>query len=78
MPTPGEIRIIAFFDQYAISHGPWAPDSSTLVYAVGLPGELPGTGLSGPGVIQAIATDGQSPARSVIGGTFVAMPVPAP
>jgi Tol biopolymer transport system component len=78
MPTPGEIRIVAFFDQYAISHGPWAPDSSALVYAVGLPGELPGSGLTGPGVIQSVATDGKSQARTVIGGNFVAMPVPAP
>jgi Tol biopolymer transport system component len=78
MPTPGEIRIMAFFDQYAISHGPWAPDSTALVYAVGLPGELPGAGLSGPGVIQSVAVDGKSQPKTVIGGNFVAMPVPAP
>ncbi|MFN8632277.1 MAG: hypothetical protein U0893_00375 [Chloroflexota bacterium] len=77
-PTPDQIRVLAFFDQYAISHGTWAPDGSALVYAVGMPSDQPTFGVSGPGTVKAVALDGKSAPRTLTGGNFVAMPVPAP
>jgi TolB protein len=77
-PTEEEIRILAFFDQYAISHGAWAPDGSALVYAVGATGDPRMLGMPGPGTVQAVSTEANARGRSVIGGSFVAMPVPAP
>jgi TolB protein len=78
-PTAGEIRILAFFDQYAISHGAWSPDSAAVIYAVGQAGDQRPFGMGGPGAIQSISTtEKDARPRSVIGGNFVAMPVPAP
>lgn len=77
-PTTLQFRVLAFFDQYAISDGTWAPDSSALVYAMGLPGDQRSLGPSGPGTIQALPTEPNTRARTVVGGNFVAMPVPAP
>jgi TolB protein len=77
-PTQEEVRLLAFFDQYAISHGAWAPDGSALVYAVGQPGDLRGFGMSGSGSVQAVTTEANARPRTVIGGGFVTMPVPAP
>jgi TolB protein len=77
MPTEEEVRVLAFFDQYAISHGAWAPDGSALVYAVGQPGEPRMLGVPGPGTVQAVAVEANARGRTVSGGSFVAMPVPA-
>jgi TolB protein len=77
-PTALQFRVLAFFDQYAISHGTWAPDSSAVVYAIGLPGEQRGFGREGPGTIQAASTEPNTRPHTVIGGTSVALPVPAP
>jgi TolB protein len=77
-PTSEQVRLLAFFDQYAISHGSWSPDGSGLVYAVGQPGDQRSFGFSGPGVVQTVPLDPNGKPRTVIGGNFVAMPVPAP
>jgi TolB protein len=77
-PSLEQIRELAFFDQYAISHGLWSPDSSALVYAVGQPGDQRAVGALSPGTIQTVPADGSAGPRMVIGGSFVALPVPAP
>ena len=77
-PTPDQLRTLAFFDQYAVSHGLWWPDGSALAYAVGQPGEQRVFGAAGPGTIMTVPADGSERARTVIGGNFVALPVPAP
>jgi Tol biopolymer transport system component len=77
-PTSEQIQLLAFFDQYAISHGLWAPDGSALVYAVGQAGEPRMFGAPSTGTIQALATDGSRPGRTLTGGNLVTMPVPAP
>jgi Tol biopolymer transport system component len=78
-PTEDEVRILAFFDQYAISHGAWAPDGSALVYSVSGGANDPRMlGIPSPGTIQAVSIEPNARGRTVIGGSFVAMPVPAP
>jgi TolB protein len=77
-PTPFELRLLAFFDQYAISHGAWSPDGTGLAYAVGFPGELRSLGTPGPGIVQVIPADGGGQAKTLSGGNFVTLPVPAP
>lgn len=77
-PTPDQMRLLAFFDQYAISHGLWSPDSSSLAYALGQPGEQRAFGAPSPGTIMTVLSDGSERARTLIGGNFVALPVPAP
>jgi Tol biopolymer transport system component len=77
-PTPDQIRVLAFFDQYAISHGLWWPDGSAVAYAVGQPGDQRVFGAAGPGTVQTVLTDGSERAKTLIGGNFVTMPVPAP
>ena len=77
-PTPDQIRLLAFFDQYAISHGLWSPDGSALAYAVGQPGDPRVFGAAGPGTVQTVLADGSERAKTLIGGNFVALPVPAP
>lgn len=83
IPTFEQVRLLAFFDQYAISHGVWSPDGSALVQAFGLPGEPRMFGRSGPGTVQAVplageVSAGEVRARTLGGGTFAALPVPAP
>jgi TolB protein len=77
-PTPFELRLLAFFDQYAISHGAWSPDGTGLAYSVGFPGELRSLGTVGPGIVQVIPADGSGTAKTLSGGNFVVLPVPAP
>jgi TolB protein len=77
-PTLEQIRLLAFFDQYATSHGLWSPDSSALVYAIGLPGEQRLFVGPSAGAVQVLAVDGSTPARTLTSGNFVALPVPAP
>ena len=77
-PSLEQIRLLAFFDQYATSHGLWAPDSSALVYAVGIPGEQRLFGGPSAGAVQVLAVDGGAQARTLTAGNFVALPVPAP
>jgi TolB protein len=77
-PTPFELRLLAFFDQYAISHGAWSPEGTGLAYAVGFPGEVRSLGTPGPGIVQVIPIDGGGQAKTLSGGNFVALPVPAP
>jgi TolB protein len=77
-PTPDQIRLLAFFDQYAISHGLWSPDSSRLAYASGQPGDQRVFGTAGSGTVQTVLADGSERATTLVGGNFVALPVPAP
>ena len=77
-PTTDQIRLLAFFDQYAISHGAWSPDGTALAYAVGQPGDPRVFGAAGPGTVQTVPADGSERAKNLIGGNFVALPVPAP
>ncbi len=75
-PTPEQTMLLAFFDQYAISHGLWAPDGSALVYAVGQADEPRMFGAPSTGTIQTLAADGSTQARTLSGGNLVTMPVP--
>ncbi len=77
-PTADQIRVLAFFDQYAVSHGLWSPDSSALAYAVGQPGDPRVFGAAGPGTVQTVPADGSERAKTLVGGNVVALPVPAP
>lgn len=77
-PTLEQARLMAFFDQYAMSHGPWAPDSSALVYAVGLEFDRRLLGDPGAGNVLSIRTDGTTPPRPVGRGNLVTLPVPSP
>ena len=77
-PTSEQMRLLAFFDQYTVSHGVWSPDSSALVYAAGIPGEFRQLGMPSAGSIQVLSAEGGTQARTLAGGNVVALPVPAP
>ena len=77
-PSSDQLRQLAFFDQYAISHGHWSPDGTALVYAVSPPGESRAPGAADPGTVMAVPVDGSTGPRTVVGGNVVALPVPAP
>lgn len=51
-PTPNELYLFQFFDQFAQSHSVWSPDSSQIVYTEVLPG-----GMEGVNVIDVEAAD---------------------
>jgi TolB protein len=75
LPTEEQIRQLAFFDQYAISHGLWAPDGRSLLYAAGPANDRPGMGLSDRGWVMTVPVDGSAAAHVVVDGNFVSMPV---
>jgi len=77
-PSPDQIRTLAFFDQYAISHGLWSPNGGALAYAVDAAGSPRIFGSGGPGTVMTVPADGGERAKTLIGGNFVALPVPAP
>jgi TolB protein len=33
IPSPQQLVLLSFFDQYALSHSPWSPDGLNLVFA---------------------------------------------
>ena len=74
-PTEEEVRVLAFFDQYAISHGLWSPDGRSLVYAAGPPDDRAGMGMSNRGWVMTVPVDGSATAHVVVDGNFVSMPV---
>jgi TolB protein len=63
LSTPDEATAYRFFDQLAVSHSIWAPDSSAFVYAgVPLAGEPgPATGLAPPPMVWIVPADGSKP-----------------
>lgn len=78
-PSQEQFRMLAFFDQYALSHGLWAPDSSGLVYAASSSADTQRVfGSTSRGRIVVLPTDGSGPAKILAEGGFVAMPVAAP
>jgi TolB protein len=74
VPTEEQIRLLAFFDQYAVSHGLWSPDSQSLVYAAAPSQDRRGLP-SSQGSVFAIPVDGSAGAQVVVSGNLVAMPV---
>jgi TolB protein len=78
VPTLEQIRLLAFFDQYATSHGLWSPDGESLVYAVGIPGENRVFGEVSPGIVSSVSIGETPSTRRVASGSFVSMPVPSP
>ncbi len=75
LPTEEQIRQLAFFDQYAISHGLWSPDGRSLVYAAGPADDRTGMNASMRGWVMTIPVDGSATAHVVVDGNFVSMPV---
>jgi TolB protein len=75
LPTEEQIRQLAFFDQYAISHGLWSPDGHSLVYAAGPADDQAGLRPSSRGWVMTIPVDGSAAAHVVADGNFVSMPV---
>jgi Tol biopolymer transport system component len=78
VPTLEQVRLLAFFDQYATSHGLWSPDGESLVYAVGIPGENRIFGEVSTGIVSSVSVGEGPTTRRVVGGSFVSMPVPSP
>jgi Tol biopolymer transport system component len=74
-PTEEQIRMLAFFDQYAVSHGVWSPDSQSLVYAASPAGDRRGLPVSTPGYVVSVPADGSGTPHTVVSGNLVAMPV---
>jgi TolB protein len=75
VPTEEQIRLLAFFDQYAISHGLWSPDSQSLLYAASPSEERRGIPTGAHGSVFAIPVDGSAGAHVVVSGDLVSMPV---
>ena len=77
LPTEDQIRELAFFDQYALSHGLWSPDGKSLVYAAGPPDDRAGISAPSRGWVLTVPIDGSASPRVVVDGSFVSMPVVA-
>ena len=76
-PTEEQIRLLAFLDEYAISHGLWSPDSQSLLYAASPSEERRGIPTGAHGSVFAIPVDG-SAGDVVVSGDLVSMPVVSP
>lgn len=77
LPTEEQVRQLAFFDQYALSHGLWSPDGHSLVYAAGPADDRTGMNSSMRGWVMSVPVDGSAAAHVVVDGNFVSMPVAA-
>ena len=78
LSTPDESTAYRFFDQLAVSHSIWAPDSSAFVYAgVPLAGEAgPSTGIAPPPMVWVVPVDGAKPRAVERGVLAFYAPVP--
>ena len=55
-PSRGQVTLLTFFDQFALTHGPWAPDSGSLVFSGTLAGGASSASSNLQGVPQIIVT----------------------
>jgi TolB protein len=88
-PSEDQLRMFAFFDQYAQSHAVWSPDGRYLVYS----GTPPNPRWSGaqPSLapdadedeaptsqVYIVPADGSAPARALVGGEIASWPTGTP
>ena len=77
LPSSGQLTLLSFFDQYAISHSPWSADSTHLVFAGVIPkgNGGPSTGRDGVYVLDALGREPPQPVAE--GGLAFWVPPPA-
>ena len=73
-PSSTQMSLLRFFDQFAYSHGPWSPDSGSLVFSGRIANGSDPTSLIPQSMSQIIVTDiGRYPSPAAIAGGFMAV-----
>ncbi|MEE9261530.1 MAG: LpqB family beta-propeller domain-containing protein, partial [Dehalococcoidia bacterium] len=68
-PSPDQLTLLAYFDQYAYSHQVWSPDSSRLVFAGALAeGAVPGDEEAPISQIFVLDAEGNAPVQAIAPG----------
>ena len=70
-PSGDQLVLLSYFDQYALSHRVWSPDSRSLVFAGTLAEDGPSSQANGtPSQVFVVDAEGNSPPQAIAEGTM--------